>query len=71
MPELLFELGCEELPATAVRRAYNDLLDSLTGAFREAGILGEPPVQQLQRDLTAELLVLGQIDIGHAAGADA
>ena len=40
MPELLFELGCEELPATAVQRAYSDLLDSLTAAFREAAILG-------------------------------
>ncbi len=40
MPELLFELGCEELPATSVRRAYTDLLDSLTAAFREACIFG-------------------------------
>jgi len=40
MPELLFELGCEELPATAVRRAYADLLKGLTDLFQEAGILG-------------------------------
>jgi len=40
MPELLFELGCEELPATAVRRAYADLLKGLTDLFQEAGVLG-------------------------------
>ena len=27
-------------------------------------------VQHLQRDLAAELLVLGQVDVGHAAGAE-
>jgi len=42
MPELLFELGCEELPATAVRRAYSDLLRGLTELFQEAGVLLSP-----------------------------
>ncbi len=35
----------------------------------EARILGEPLVEQLQRDLAAELLVLGQEHVGHPAGA--
>ena len=36
-------------------------------ALDEAGVLGEPAVQQLQRDLAPELLVLGQEHVGHAA----
>jgi len=39
MPELLVELGCEELPATSVRRAYTDLLGGLTELLSEAGVL--------------------------------
>lgn len=39
MPELLLELGCEELPATAVRRAYTDLLNGLTTLLQESGVL--------------------------------
>ncbi len=39
MPELLIELGTEELPATAVRKAYLDLQSNLTAALREAGVL--------------------------------
>jgi len=39
MPELLLELGCEELPATFVRKAYTDLLATLTAALREQGVL--------------------------------
>jgi glycyl-tRNA synthetase beta chain len=39
MPELLLELGCEELPATSVRKAYTDLLNGLTALLGEAGIL--------------------------------
>lgn len=39
MPELLVELGCEELPATSVRRAYADLLGGLTTLLSEAGVL--------------------------------
>lgn len=39
MPELLLELGCEELPATFVRKAYTDLLNGLTTLLGEAGVL--------------------------------
>lgn len=39
MPELLVELGTEELPATAVRKAIADLQTNLTVALREAGVL--------------------------------
>lgn len=39
MPELLLELGCEELPATFVRKAYTDLLNGLTALLGEAGVL--------------------------------
>ncbi len=39
MPELLLEVGCEELPASFVRRAYTDLLENLTVLFTEAGVL--------------------------------
>lgn len=38
MPELLLELGCEELPASFVRKAYTDLQNSLTDKLLEAGI---------------------------------
>jgi len=40
MPELLLELGCEELPATSVRRAFEDLRDAIGTALSEAGLLG-------------------------------
>jgi hypothetical protein len=39
-------------------------------ALDEPGILGEAAVQQLQRDLAPELLVLGQEDVGHPARAE-
>ena len=39
MPELLLELGCEELPATFVRKAYEDLQGNLTNLLKEAGVL--------------------------------
>ncbi|AIE85939.1 glycine--tRNA ligase subunit beta [Fimbriimonas ginsengisoli] len=39
MPELLLEVGCEELPATFVRKAYTDLLNGLTALLGEAGVL--------------------------------
>lgn len=38
MAELLFELGCEELPASFVRRAYEQLEAEIAGALRLAGI---------------------------------
>jgi glycyl-tRNA synthetase beta chain len=39
MPELLLEVGCEELPASFVRKAYTDLQASLTEHLRKAGVL--------------------------------
>jgi glycyl-tRNA synthetase beta chain len=39
MPELLLELGCEELPATFVAKASDDLLNHLTTALTDAGVL--------------------------------
>lgn len=39
MPELLLELGTEELPASFVRKAYTDLKESLTTLLGEAGVL--------------------------------
>ncbi|MCW5942119.1 MAG: glycine--tRNA ligase subunit beta [Fimbriimonadaceae bacterium] len=38
MPELLFELGCEELPATFVRKAFHQLEHEITGRLREAQV---------------------------------
>lgn len=42
MPEFVLELGCEELPASFVRRAYEDLQDELRRRLQEAGILRSP-----------------------------
>ena len=39
MPELLLELGTEELPASFVEKAYNDLLGHISVALKEAGVL--------------------------------
>lgn len=39
MPELLLELGCEELPASFVEKAYTDLCASLSDHLRKAGVL--------------------------------
>jgi glycyl-tRNA synthetase beta chain len=47
MPELVVELGCEELPASSVRRAYTQLYDLIQTELTEAQIpftLGEPPL---------------------------
>ncbi len=38
MPELLLELGCEELPASFVRKACADLESAITTRLQEAGI---------------------------------
>jgi glycyl-tRNA synthetase beta chain len=38
MPNLLFELGCEEMPASAVDRATQDFLDQVTNRLTEAGL---------------------------------
>ncbi len=41
MPELLLEVGTEELPASFVERAYTDLRDHLGAALAAAGVLAE------------------------------
>lgn len=41
MPELLVEVGCEELPATFVRDAYESLCELLRTELDNLGILGE------------------------------
>ncbi|MCB0825558.1 MAG: glycine--tRNA ligase subunit beta [Armatimonadetes bacterium] len=69
MPNLLFELGCEELPASFVRKAYEDL-ERLTGegltearlSFESSQSLGTPRrliigingIQDRQEDLQVE-----------------
>ena len=40
-------------------------------ALDELGVLGEAAVQDLERDLAPELQVLGAVDVGHPARADA
>jgi glycyl-tRNA synthetase beta chain len=42
MSELLLEVGCEELPASFVRRAYTDLLENLATGLTEAGVVETP-----------------------------
>jgi glycyl-tRNA synthetase beta chain len=44
MPELLFELGCEELPAGSVRTAYNQLAQEIASRLDEAGLSHGAPV---------------------------
>jgi len=44
MPELLLEVGCEELPATFVRKAYTDLAQKLAARLAELGLEGGEPV---------------------------
>ena len=39
MAELLLEVGCEELPATFVQRAYTDLRQHLVNRLRESNLL--------------------------------
>ncbi len=39
MPELLLEVGCEELPASFVRRASQDLLENVSSLLGDAGVL--------------------------------
>jgi glycyl-tRNA synthetase beta chain len=43
MPELLLEVGCEELPATFVRKAYTDLAQKLSLRLAELGVGGGEP----------------------------
>ncbi|MCX7800682.1 MAG: glycine--tRNA ligase subunit beta [Fimbriimonadales bacterium] len=46
MPELLLEVGCEELPASFVRKAYEELAARVENGLREVGLsferIGEP-----------------------------
>lgn len=47
MPELLLELGVEELPATFVKKAYTDLAQNVESRLAEANIpfkKGNPPI---------------------------
>ena len=41
MPELLLELGCEELPATFVEKAMGDLRDKVVESLSNAKLLGK------------------------------
>lgn len=56
MPELLFELGCEELPATFVRRAYEQLTREIAERLDEAGVHhGEPIAMGTPRRLIVSI----------------
>src|SRR5690349_19889095 len=44
MPDLLFELGCEELPASAVRKAYTQLAEEVVKRLDEAGLSHAPAI---------------------------
>ncbi len=44
MPELLLEVGCEELPATFVRKAVSDLAQKIAARLAELGVGGGEPV---------------------------
>lgn len=47
MPDLLLELGCEELPAHSVASAYAELADKIERALAEAAVpfeMGNPPI---------------------------
>lgn len=43
MPEFLLEVGCEELPASFVEKAYRDLAESLAKEFASLGIKESEP----------------------------
>ena len=44
MPEFLLEVGCEELPASFVEKAYQDLADSLSKELEAVGVKQSDPV---------------------------
>ena len=44
MPEFLLEVGCEELPASFVEKAYRDLADSLSKELEAVGVKQSDPV---------------------------
>lgn len=57
MPELLLELGCEELPATFVEKASDDLRDKIMELAGEANILG--PDSKATTYATPRRLIVG------------
>ena len=44
MPEFLLEVGCEELPASFVEKAYRDLADSLSKELEAVGVKQSDPL---------------------------
>lgn len=44
MAEFLLEVGCEELPASFVEKAYTDLATTLSSQLNELGVLDSEPV---------------------------
>lgn len=61
MPELLLEVGCEELPASFVRKAYTDLAEAVTQSLKEAGVLG--PSSKTQTLGTPRRLIVSVTDL--------
>lgn len=56
MPELLLEVGCEELPATFVRKAVSDLAQKVAARLAELGVgSGEPVAMGTPRRLIVSL----------------
>lgn len=44
MPEFLLEVGCEELPASFVERAYSDLAEALSKELEALGVKNSEPI---------------------------
>jgi glycyl-tRNA synthetase beta chain len=63
MPELLLEVGVEELPAAFVRKAYTDLAENLRRALGEAGLL--PETATITSMGTPRRLIVGVSEIRH------
>lgn len=59
MPELLFELGCEELPAHAVASAAQQLQDQIAGRLAEAHL----SFGRVERYATPRRLIVGFFDV--------
>ncbi|MBV6457788.1 MAG: Glycine--tRNA ligase beta subunit [Fimbriimonadaceae bacterium] len=59
MPELLFELGCEELPASAVERAFSQLADEIIRRLEECGL----STGEVRRMGTPRRLIIGISDV--------
>lgn len=58
MPELLLELGCEELPASFVRKAFADLRQKIEDLLSEAGVLPEPAIEDTPVLATPRRLII-------------